>query len=131
MKKWIIAGLAVLVVLSVTYASYSFLSSNTQAEVREEVEVAQAVRLININTAIQAELLNLKGVGTTNSEQVVKVININTASQVELQGLKGIGPVISKRIIEGRPYSNISDIIRVKGIGPKKFARMKDIISVN
>ncbi len=103
MKKWIIAGLAVLVVLSVAYASYSSLSSNTQAEIREEVEVAQAVRLININTA----------------------------SQAELKSLKGIGPVVSKRIIEGRPYGDISDILGVKGIGPKKFAGMKDIIIVN
>ena len=103
MKKWVIAGLAVLVVLSVSYASYSFLSNDSQAEVNNEVKVTQTATLININTATQAEL----------------------------QSLKGIGPVISKRIIEGRPYNDISDILRVKGIGPKKFARMKDIITIN
>lgn len=99
MKKWIIAGLAVLVVLILGYASFSYFFQNSHSEIIE-------------------------------SKQVVKLININTATQAELESLKGVGPVISQRIIKGRPYNDISDILKVNGIGPKKFAKMKDIIIV-
>ena len=37
-------------------------------------------------------------------------ININTASQAELEALPGIGPVIARRIIEGRPYRSVEEL---------------------
>ena len=40
------------------------------------------------------------------------------------------GPVIAKRIIENRPYNGITDILKVKGIGLKKFEKIKDFIIV-
>lgn len=46
-------------------------------------------------------------------------ININTASVEALEALPGIGDVLSVRIIQGRPYSDIYELDRVKGIGPK------------
>lgn len=55
----------------------------------------------------------------------VEKININTASLEELQKLTGVGPVIGQRIIEERPFSSIEDLIRVKGIGPKKLEDIK------
>lgn len=57
------------------------------------------------------------------------LIDINTASQSELESLPGIGPVYAGRIIEGRPYRSISDIMRVKGIGNKTFAKFKGQIT--
>lgn len=51
-------------------------------------------------------------------------INVNTASRKQLTTLPGIGPVIADRIIAGRPYGKATDIVRVKGIGPKTFERL-------
>lgn len=57
-------------------------------------------------------------------------LNINTASREELLLLPGIGPTYSKRILEARPFNRIEDLQKVKGIGPKTFARIQDRISV-
>jgi competence protein ComEA len=61
-------------------------------------------------------------------------ININTASEVELDRLPGVGPATARKIIEYRtqsgPFSTPDDLLNVKGIGPKKLARMRDSVRV-
>jgi competence protein ComEA len=57
-------------------------------------------------------------------------VNINTASQEELEALPGIGPTKSQAIIDGRPYSAIEDIMKVKGIKQGIFNKIKDNITV-
>ena len=67
------------------------------------------------------------------SGNIVLPININTASEKELDALPGIGPAIARRIVEHRssqPFTKIEDIMLVKGIGKKKFAKLKELITV-
>ena len=67
------------------------------------------------------------------SKNIVFPININTASEKELDALPGIGPAIARRIVEHRssqPFTKIEDIMLVKGIGEKKFAKLKELITV-
>ena len=63
-----------------------------------------------------------------------KPININTASQAELDSLPGIGPTLAGRIIAYRQehglFKTIEDIQDVSGIGPGIFGKIKDLISV-
>ena len=59
-------------------------------------------------------------------------VNINTASVHELDRLPGIGPALAKRIVEYRAangrFATVADIQRVKGIGKKKYEKMKSLI---
>ena len=61
----------------------------------------------------------------TKPKPVGRLININTASQAELEALPGIGPVIARRIVEGRPYRSVEDLDRVKGIGKKRLEEIQ------
>ncbi len=61
------------------------------------------------------------------------MININTADEEQLQELKGIGPSLAKRIVEYRqttPFTSIEDILNVNGIGESKFEDIKDSIKI-
>ena len=51
-------------------------------------------------------------------------IDLNAADAVELQRLPGIGPVTAERIIAGRPYARLEDLLAVRGIGPKTLERI-------
>ena len=55
--------------------------------------------------------------------------NGNTATQAELEALPGVGPVIAKRIIAGRPYRSVDDLDRVKGIGKRRLAEIRPLVT--
>lgn len=59
------------------------------------------------------------------------VLNINTASQSELESLPAVGPVSATKIIEGRPYSDISELLDKKILGSSTFEKIKDKIAAN
>ena len=58
------------------------------------------------------------------------LVNINSASQAELEALPGIGPVTAGKIMAGRPYQNISELVERKIVGQKGYDQIKDQISV-
>jgi len=61
-------------------------------------------------------------------------VNINTASVTELDTLPGVGPSTAQKIVDDRtangPFKRIEDLMRVSGIGEKKFDSLKDYVSV-
>jgi len=65
--------------------------------------------------------------GTRNLD---RLIDVNSASQKELEALPGIDPVIARRIIDGRPYRTVEDLLRVKGIGEKRLAEILPYVTV-
>ena len=58
------------------------------------------------------------------------IVNINTANEAELEQLPGIGPSISSKIVEYRnkngKFKSIEDIKNVTGIGDSKFDKIKE-----
>jgi competence protein ComEA len=60
-------------------------------------------------------------------------ININTATAAELELLPGVGPAIAQRIVDYRkehPFKERNQIMRVKGVGQKTFAKIKDYLTL-
>ena len=61
------------------------------------------------------------------------LININTASQAELEKLPGIGEKTAEKIIEYReengPFQSIEDLKNVSGIGEAKHSEVEDLIT--
>jgi len=75
--------------------------------------------------------LDIDGSGVVSGvDSIDGLISLNNATQQELESLPGIGPVYAERIIKGRPYSNIIEITKIKGIGDKTFQKVKPLLSL-
>jgi len=59
------------------------------------------------------------------------LIDLNTATKKELMSIKGIGYVLAERIIAGRPYEVIDDLLKVRGIGSKTLEKVRPYFVVN
>ena len=61
-------------------------------------------------------------------------VNLNTATQAQLETLPGIGAAAAKRIIEYREkngkFTKIEQLMNVKGIGEKSFLKLKPMITI-
>ena len=76
---------------------------------------------------------SIQTIQPSESFQKLQTVNINTATEAELDTLPGIGPAIAKRIITFRnqqAFSKPEDIMLVKGIGKKKFSKLRERITV-
>ena len=71
----------------------------------------------------------------TNTKRDKKtVVDINRATVEELTKLQGVGEGLAQRIVADRqkngPFKTTEDLMRVSGIGQKKFNQLKDNIRV-
>jgi competence protein ComEA len=61
-------------------------------------------------------------------------INLNTATQAQLETLPGIGAKAAQRILEYRQkngnFKKPEDLMNVKGIGEKSFLKLKPLLTV-
>ncbi len=67
------------------------------------------------------------------SQKDTSKISINNASKEELMSLPGIGEKTAIKIIEYRQtssFKSIEDLKKVKGIGDKKYEKIKDLIVI-
>ncbi len=61
-------------------------------------------------------------------------VNINTADEKELESLPGVGPATAQKILDYREqngaFKTIDEIKKIRGIGEKKFEKLKARIRV-
>lgn len=58
-----------------------------------------------------------------------EIVSINQASVESLKSLPGVGDVTAKKIIDGRPYTNLSDLVDKKIISKTLFDKIESKIS--
>lgn len=62
-------------------------------------------------------------------------LDVNRATWIEWALLEGIGEKLGRRIVEDRekngPFASVDDVLRVKGIGPKIFERIRPWLTTN
>jgi hypothetical protein len=59
-----------------------------------------------------------------------RCVNVNTADAAMLSTLPGVGEALAQRIIAGRPYSNVDDLLRVTGIGERSLDGFRAFVIV-
>jgi len=61
-------------------------------------------------------------------------IDLNTATAKQLEQLPGVGKEIAQRIVSYRKdigaFKSVDELLRVKGIGKGKFAKVKELITI-
>ncbi|MBK9306527.1 MAG: helix-hairpin-helix domain-containing protein [Nitrospira sp.] len=72
---------------------------------------------------------------TRGIQQAQHLVDLNQASAEELEALPGIGAVLAQRAIALRTsrggFRAVEDLREVKGIGAKKFNRIKSLVMVS
>jgi comEA protein len=70
----------------------------------------------------------------TQSQVASAPINLNSATQADLEKLPGIGAATAKAIIEYRQknggFKKVEELMNVKGIGEKSFLKLKTLVTV-
>ncbi len=57
-------------------------------------------------------------------------ISINTSSMSDLDKLPGVGPVTAGKIIDGRPYSSINELVDRGILGQAAYEKLKDQVGL-
>ncbi len=58
------------------------------------------------------------------------IVNVNTATEAELETIPGIGPFLTRQIIKGRLYDRVEDLERVPGIGLYTLNKIRPYVKV-
>ena len=118
---------------SLTIESFSTESLTIESSTKESFSTESPIIESSTKESFSKES-SATGSSSSKSEKITTKININTASVEELQTLKGIGPATAKSIIlyreEYGAFSAIEEIMNVKRIGEKTFAKIKERITV-
>lgn len=74
------------------------------------------------------------GSGSAAGATTGALLNLNTATTEQLEELPGIGPVLAGAILDERErrggFGSVNELREVRGIGEKRFADLRDLVTV-
>ena len=65
----------------------------------------------------------------TQTKAPASTVNLNTASQAELEALPGVGPATAKKIIAGRPFASVADLSKA-GVPKNTIEKISSMVTV-
>ncbi|MDM5315819.1 helix-hairpin-helix domain-containing protein [Fictibacillus sp. b24] len=104
-----------------------------QAELRSVNQAMKISDEMIVYVASKGEEYEVQREEGSNGSQTSGLININSADEALLQTLNGVGPAKAQSIITYReehgPFTSIEQLMEVRGIGEKTIEQWKDKIS--
>ncbi len=58
-------------------------------------------------------------------------VDLNKATKAELEALPGVGPVIADEIIAARPFKNVAELKKVRGIASERYDDIRPLVIVS
>jgi comEA protein len=113
-----------------------FLISDTlcQKEVLMNTRKIKVVCVLALCVGLMMSSVSIMAQKSASTPASTEKINLNSATVEQLESLPGIGPAMAKTIVEHRTkvgkFNRIEEIMKVKGIGEKKFQKIKDRLTV-
>lgn len=96
-----------------------------------EIKPAYSIRPL---TVMPPPLGGKPGTDHTPKAKANGPVSLNTGSEAQLETLPGVGPATAQKILEYRQehggFSSVEEIQAVRGIGPKKFEKMKPFLKL-
>lgn len=113
----------------------NWIQTDYQAAGQEEYQSSEQSQIQSIGGQTQNTNISYATSSKSNkSNKTTQKVNINTATQAELETLPGIGENTAIKIITYRKeqgkFKSIEDIKQVSGIGESKYKKMKDLITI-
>jgi DNA uptake protein ComE-like DNA-binding protein len=87
--------------------------------------------LVNERMAQRLEDDELRLATASPSLKPGETIDPNKAAGDDLVKLPRVGETLANRIIEGRPYQSVEDLVRVSGIGTTTLEQMRPHLAIN
>ncbi|WP_342318246.1 ComEA family DNA-binding protein [Corynebacterium mayonis] len=112
------------------------------ARVADALELARPLPeadLVAVNQAqmlVDGQQIHIQAIGAAppTRAETLGLVSLNTASAAELTSLPGVGQATAAAIVSHReangPFTSVDKLQDVKGIGPAKFAALKDLVTV-
>jgi helix-hairpin-helix protein len=105
-------------------------AATVEAEPVEDRAEAVAAAAEPLVEALPAAAEPLVEASPAPSVPASRAVSIQTASVEELAKVKGLNLKVAKEIVKARPFSSLSDLVKVRGIGEKTLQRLKPLLKL-
>lgn len=106
-----------------------FASNANQQFISKSLNLSQKVSDgQKIYIPLEGDLVTL---GVVAGAQTSTKIGINSVSQSKLEELPGVGPATASKIISGRPYNDLNELLSKKAVSRSVFEKIKDLVDLN